>query len=665
MASPAPSQSPSASQSQAASSPSRPTSGTLFTPTLTSEWEREREREKETWKDKKKGHAGKHKERVHQQQQSHGQQRQSKEGHQQHHHHYEHKTHKDRKQQQQQQSGKPVTFLTPPRILLKKASEAPVQPDDEAELKGKGEAVDPSNAAVINHESGSAQNSHSTPIRIAVNAKQSSAAPVLVFHRVVQLCDGRMQVVGKDALHGLLRDAPPNGHVTSTSTVDVGGDFSVIGVVGLQGCGKSTIINALARRHQSGTACAAEPSKTADPSQLPSFTFIGGPSTRPAGFRTATRADILRRVACTHGMDVLVTPERNLLIDTPPLNSVSVLADLIAKDQPLPPSTTIEQMSEMHAMQTLLLLLQCCQIILVVSDNNQNHMMQTWRLLQRALVMRQHLTVDCVLAGGYPSSSSRSAASSPSTSIAPLTPLPDLVFVVNKVPLSHMAQSPSSSHHLTEVLARFFTKQPFRKHGWISNDTPFGGPSALPVDSRVNCFQLPLFLTKPPATHSKSSSLPLDASEEMFGMALEELASQLLTMKKLPMKPNMTEREWLRHVLRVVHDLHHTSAMSEYRTLIDAMTPKPKRVTVLQRPRTGSTITAGSSPATPGPATASSSAQKPSSARPHYHNPYTPPKHHSREYQHQQPMTSPYGREAAPSSEGTVRTQRRLYEPPT
>jgi protein SMG9 len=75
-------------------------------------------------------------------------------------------------------------------------------------------------------------------------------------------------------------------------------DFTVIGVLGLQNTGKSTILNALARLHDS------------DEEDV---------------FRVQTFEHQMLAEHCTNGVDVFVTRRRQVLLDCQPLLSASVM----------------------------------------------------------------------------------------------------------------------------------------------------------------------------------------------------------------------------------------------------------------------------------------------------------------------------------------------------
>jgi hypothetical protein len=409
------------------------------------------------------------------------------------------------------------------------------------------------------------------PPAVALRAAAAPAGGVpLMYNRPVTLIDERLNMSGMVALHPLLSDSAPmsSGPVGQPQPCD----FTVYAAVGSQHSGKSTVLNAFARTHSSrhwrapsSTTASAAPASSAAAEASPSFP--GYVSTRPQGFEPASAATMLRCLAQTKGVDVLVTPERNILVDTPPLDSAAILAAMstnsAAQDASLS-TTALDQAFQMRSLHTLLLLLESCHVLLVVCEANT--LLHTCTLLQRALLLRQHLAIDSHFLSDRPSSSSTTARS--------FAALPDIVFVVNKVPLAQVerALDPDVSTSYQQVVSNFFHAFPFRKHGAVSAYDRLS-PAQAAENNVVNCFVLPFDADTSAGQDDHQSGM-----ESALNLALQELAFQLLSMPKLFVRARTSERDWLRLVNRLWTQLQlaqQEPALNEFKQSIEQASPSP------------------------------------------------------------------------------------------
>lgn len=338
---------------------------------------------------------------------------------------------------------------------------------------------------------------------------------------------------------------------------------------------------------------------------------------------------MLKNLHQTAGIDVLVTPERNILIDTPPLDSAALLAAMISADYPLPASTSLDQVFELQTLQTLLLLLECCHVVLVTCESHT--VMPMCKLVQRALLVRQHLTLDTHLL------SSRASAASPS-----FHSLPDIVFVVNKLPMEQLVHPLASTASFAQLLSNVFTAHPFRKNGWISTFTPRSCDAR--ANATVNCFQLPWC-----DETARGTAGVTGAPESQLSLALQELSHQLLTLPKHGVSQRTSERDWLRHVSRVWHDLQVTPALAELRALVEKAKPAPTALLLRAQPQLSERSSHGKHQSLKSAAPAGAAAVH-ANAGPHWK--------HGRQQssQHQQSQQQQSAPHPPPSS-------RRLYEP--
>ena len=610
---------------------------------------------------------------------------------QQHQHHnaqHPHSQHQQHHNGQQSKKGgagaKPPAFVMPTRILAKPETAASPAA---AELGGAAAGCTSIAAAA------------SIPAPAAVPAptvvKTAAGLPALLYHRPVELLDARGKLVGSDALMSLLSDsaATPSSSSSSASAPSVPApfpcDFTVFGAVGTQFSGRSTILNALARPHSSAPRTAASGASASGAPREP--TFLGGDSTRPDGFDVASHDQMLQNSSAA-GIQVLVTPERNILVDTPPLDAASTLASMIGNKEggaALPASsTTVEIAFQLHSLQTMLLLLGSCHVLLVCCESHT--LLPMCRLLQRALLLRQHLSPDTHFLSSRAAAPPSATSALRSSSDLSFHGLPDIVFVLNKQPLRELCH-PMAGSALSEsaVISTLFREQPFRKQGAVSTFRPPSPPlsrassaanasaAEAPAET-VNCFQLPFCPDTAAGTASSTSELSL---------ALQELTFQLLTLLKLPASSRASERDWLRHVTRLWQGLQSAPVLAEWRAALQKAAPRTLPIAVAirnpaartQRERgphaqqnnskhagaqqkAAAAAAAAAKDSTPHSASASSPALPSSaSSSQHAHHPRG-----SKKQQHPHHSPQPSRSEASQHDRSVhgVQSSRRLYEPP-
>ncbi|XP_074786410.1 LOW QUALITY PROTEIN: nonsense-mediated mRNA decay factor SMG9 [Athene noctua] len=161
-----------------------------------------------------------------------------------------------------------------------------------------------------------------------------------------------------DPVAGQARLAPPEKMKTSIKLVDEQmnwcdsaleflleqTDVLVVGALGLQGTGKSTVLSLLAG---------------------------GQPEEDPRAFPFRAQAPELRERggAQTGGIDLFVTQERVVLLDTQPILSPALLDHLINNDRKLPPEYPLPHTYiEMQSLQIAAFLFTVCHVVLLVQD---------------------------------------------------------------------------------------------------------------------------------------------------------------------------------------------------------------------------------------------------------------------------------------------------------
>ncbi|CAH8582754.1 unnamed protein product [Schistosoma turkestanicum] len=158
--------------------------------------------------------------------------------------------------------------------------------------------------------------------------------------------------------------------------------FLVVGAIGLQGSGKSSVLNILAN-------CISDNCGVFD-----------------APFSIQTLKDVLTNNPCTGGINLYITQDRVILLDAQPLLSFALtnyhthlaatgnttssslgthpgLSSLIG-----PGNWNIDVWAEMASMQIVAFLINVCHVVLVVSDNLTTASTQLHRLIDRAIGLK-------------------------------------------------------------------------------------------------------------------------------------------------------------------------------------------------------------------------------------------------------------------------------------
>ncbi|XP_027356165.1 protein SMG9-like [Abrus precatorius] len=315
-------------------------------------------------------------------------------------------------------------------------------------------------------------------------------------------------------------------------------DFTVIGVIGPPGVGKSTIMNELYGFDSSS------------PGMLPPF---------------AIQSEETRAMArhCSTGIEPRISAERIVLLDTQPVFSASILAEMMRPDG----SSTISVLSgetlsaelahELMGIQLAVLLASICHILLVVSEGVHDDSM--WHLM---------LTVDLLKHGiSDPSLLTSSLSHSSSSGIEKDKKVPESeeyvatpVFVHSK--LQDQDFTPNNFVQLKKALMQYFKPSSFvREH--IGNRPEEHVSSSLVhtchVDSQmINLYAIPL---------KKKDENPRDQHESYIS-GLWKLRDQILSMKSPSFTRPVSEREWLKNSAKIWEQVKNSPTILEYcRTL--------------------------------------------------------------------------------------------------
>ncbi|TKY71109.1 SMG9 protein [Spatholobus suberectus] len=309
-------------------------------------------------------------------------------------------------------------------------------------------------------------------------------------------------------------------------------DFTVIGVIGPPGVGKSTIMNELYGFDSSS------------PGMLPPF---------------AIQSEETRAMArhCSTGIEPRISTERIILLDTQPVFSASVLAEMMRPDG----SSTISVLSgealsaelahELMGIQLAVLLASICHILLVVSEGVHDDSM--WHLM---------LTVDLLKHGiSDPSLMTSSLSQSSSSGLEKDNKLPEHeeymatpVFVHTK--LLDEDFTPNNFVQLRKALMQYFRPSSFVRE--YAGKKPEEHLSSSMDSNKIKLYTIPL---------KKKDENPR-AQHESYVSALWKLRDQILSMKSRSFTRPVSEREWLKNSAKIWEQVKNSPTILEYcRTL--------------------------------------------------------------------------------------------------
>jgi protein SMG9 len=322
-------------------------------------------------------------------------------------------------------------------------------------------------------------------------------------------------------------------------------DFTVIGVLGGQGSGKSSIMSLLAGASWAASGAEMAQGIAVMPLQEPVFP--------PQQAET-----ILQATHQTCGVDLYVSPERLILLDAQPILSASILGELQRGVTTLPPDVhSHENLLELHSLRLAMLMLSVCHVVVCVQDEQLDP--ACLRLLRAAQMLRHRLPDVSQLALATPASLAAlgATAASPSSADADSSNgaveySPQLAFVFNRMPPSAFA--PRQEQTLRAALAKLFPCAPASDAAVAAPDS--SSRAAQSRRSSPALFTLPASSDVDPA---RLRSLHLG-----FYAEAERMRDALLSLRRVPFAKPLTERDWLRGVGRMWELIRRSAMVADY-----------------------------------------------------------------------------------------------------
>ncbi|XP_066280720.1 nonsense-mediated mRNA decay factor SMG9-like [Branchiostoma lanceolatum] len=315
-------------------------------------------------------------------------------------------------------------------------------------------------------------------------------------------------------------------------------DFLVVGVVGMEGVGKSTILSLLAGNH---------------PEQ----------SNRSFVFKPQSEETLETAGHQTVGVDLFVTPERIILIDTQPILSASVLDQLIHHDRKLPPEVGLaENWAEVLSLQLTAFLMTVCHVVVVVqdwfTDLNLYRFLQTAEMLKPPTPAPSHDT---------PSSSGSLDEQGDY--------FPAVVFVQNRATREDF--QPSRVQAMKTTVDRLLQHASMRYKNAVSMSVNGLMPARQKSPSGdVSLFLFPDFPHKPAKQNGKVNgmtsvlSLVPDYQGHPSPQALtDSFRNQIFSVPRTPLTHHsLTEKNWFHYAARTWEGVRKSNLMAEYSRLL-------------------------------------------------------------------------------------------------
>uniref|UniRef100_A0A3B3TZ42 Nonsense-mediated mRNA decay factor SMG9 n=1 Tax=Poecilia latipinna TaxID=48699 RepID=A0A3B3TZ42_9TELE len=315
-------------------------------------------------------------------------------------------------------------------------------------------------------------------------------------------------------------------------------DMLVVGVIGLQGTGKSTIMSLL----------------SANTPEEDQRSYVFRPQSQEIKERGGNQST---------GIDFFITQERVIFLDTQPILSPFILDHVINNDRKLPPEYNLPHTYvEMQSLQIAAFLFTVCHVVIVVQDWFTD--INLYRFLQTAEMLKP----------STPSASHDSTGSSGSDDGAEY--YPHIVFLQNKSRREDFC--PRNVKNMHTVVDKLMAYSHLKYKGTLSmlDCNIFPGLEQEYLDTEVNMFLLPAQendgednLNKTAGTYPLFSLLPGYRGHPTFSTMVSKLRSQILAMPRCQLSHTiLTEKNWFHYAARIWDGVKKSSALSEYSRLL-------------------------------------------------------------------------------------------------
>ncbi|GMH33029.1 hypothetical protein BSKO_00863 [Bryopsis sp. KO-2023] len=317
-------------------------------------------------------------------------------------------------------------------------------------------------------------------------------------------------------------------------------EFLVVGVIGGARTGKSTILNSICGFSSKATSpeCASFP--------------VGSPEDQACGKH------------CTVGIDMRVSSDRVIALDTQPVLSASVLLELLSCPSPCmelarslsvaaargarPPKTSAEAINMVMALQTAIFLFSVCHVVVVVCDGPDDTRM--WKLMECVDIFAPLVSSATPMQGLAPQANQDSKEG--------FRFIGDCVFLHTNMSQENMMASRIAA--LENSLQHLMVDSKLCRRGLVScwSGTPLQQPKGMDNggDRRKNLsfFVLP----------KESPSNDYEDQNSLLKVLMTRLRRQILGYPLRQFAHGLTEQEWLIWCGRVWDTLLKSKDVAEY-----------------------------------------------------------------------------------------------------
>lgn len=310
-------------------------------------------------------------------------------------------------------------------------------------------------------------------------------------------------------------------------------DFLVVGVLGCQGVGKSTIMSLLAN----GMALKDKRSCIFPPQSR---------QTEELGTHE------------TSGIDMTVTNERVILLDTQPILNASILDNLIRHERNIPSEvTSAENYAELQSLQITTFLLTVCHVVLVVQDWFCD--LNVMRFLKTAEMLKPMSGVPT----SHESSSSLSAEELDEY-------YPNMIFVYNKGTREDFEADNVKNMLLTTSILFQHSRLKIKSSASMISSEILTFSDLLEEYSDINLFLLPLYdITLKKGGNGVHLSGSSYCGHPSWEVLIEELRSQTFSIPRHHLTHHqLTEKNWFHFAARSWEMARKSSLLSEYNRLL-------------------------------------------------------------------------------------------------
>lgn len=194
-------------------------------------------------------------------------------------------------------------------------------------------------------------------------------------------------------------------------------DFLVVGIVGAQGVGKSTVLNLLATNKVTDNLKKAVFTDTEPQQNMEDYDGVqiftdalsnlkitenNVKETANLIFKVKDMSDFDIDTNTTYGIDCFITSNRIILLDCQPFNSISVLDELIQSENKrsnlVSEFLPLENSGEIYGLQLTAFLMSVCHVLLLVQDwffdSNIVRFLQTAEMLKPTISSMEEEIVD-------------------------------------------------------------------------------------------------------------------------------------------------------------------------------------------------------------------------------------------------------------------------------